>query len=232
MDNNVNLDIQAALFDIDGTLTTGEDFWDVLIYSPKVSLARRTQLYAKTVPIYALVKGHLANQARFRSRWVHYMAGLMRGWEAAEVDALCNDIVRERLVPGLRPDVVRLLNGHKAAGHPVLLVSTMFESIVRGLAQHLGADVGIGTPVEMHDGYCTGCVVGETCSGTQKAQYVQRYFETHTPELSLAACAAYADSQSDVPFLMAVGHPTAVYPDHAMRRAAEQHRWPIHEVID
>ena len=231
MDNHLDQGIRAALFDIDGTLTTGGDFWDVLIYSPNISFARRAQLYLKTLPMYALVKGHIADQARFRSRWVHYMADLMRGWQAEEGDALCNEIVQNRLIPGLRSDVVRILKQHKTAGHPVLLVSTMFEPIVRGLALYLGADAGLGTPVEIHNGYCTGRVAGETCSGSRKAIYVQRYFETHSLELPLAGCAAYADSQSDIPFLMAAGYPTAVYPDSEMRRAAEQHQWPIHELM-
>jgi len=222
--------VKAALFDIDGTLTGGADFWGVLIHAPDVTSTQRTLLYATTLPKYALVKTGLVDQARFRSRWVHDMAGLMRGWREERANAICNEIVETRLVPDLRPGVVEVLRQHKAAGHLVLLVSTMFEPIVQGLASYLGADVGLGTQIEMHEGRCMGRVVGETCAGAQKVAAVQRYFAAHPPAVDLQDCAAYADSQSDVPLLAAVGHPTAVYPDPAMRQVAQERGWSIHEL--
>ena len=38
---------------------------------------------------------------------------------------------------------------------------------------------------------------------------------------------AYADSASDLPLLMACGHPVAVNPDRRLREVARQRRWPI-----
>jgi hypothetical protein len=43
----------------------------------------------------------------------------------------------------------------------------------------------------------------------------------------LADCRAYSDSITDLPLLEAVGHPTAVNPDRALRRIAEERGWPI-----
>jgi hypothetical protein len=40
-------------------------------------------------------------------------------------------------------------------------------------------------------------------------------------------CHAYSDSISDLPLLEAVGHPTAVNPDRALRREAQQRGWPV-----
>src|SRR5690606_4239292 len=45
----------------------------------------------------------------------------------------------------------------------------------------------------------------------------------------LADSYAYSDSISDLPLLEAVGHPTAVNPDRALRKAAEQRGWAIRE---
>jgi phosphoserine phosphatase len=43
----------------------------------------------------------------------------------------------------------------------------------------------------------------------------------------LADCRAYSDSITDLPLLEVVGHPTAVNPDRALRRVAEERGWPI-----
>ena len=43
----------------------------------------------------------------------------------------------------------------------------------------------------------------------------------------MADCRAYSDSITDLPLLEAVGHPTAVNPDRALRRVAEERGWPI-----
>jgi len=43
----------------------------------------------------------------------------------------------------------------------------------------------------------------------------------------LADSYACSDSITDLPMLEAVGHPTAVNPDRALRRAATQRGWPV-----
>jgi phosphoserine phosphatase len=45
--------------------------------------------------------------------------------------------------------------------------------------------------------------------------------------LDLAACTAYSDSHTDLPFLEAVGHPVAANPDRALRRIAAVRGWPV-----
>lgn len=218
-----------ALFDIDGTLTSGGDFWHVLISSPQVNPLRRGWLYASGLPHYMLSKAGLVNQAAFRDRWVRLMAWLMSGWSSDQVQAVAEKIMHEALVPALRPDVVAVMKQHVADGTPVVLVSTMFERVVTGMADHLGAEAGLGSVVEMRNGHCTGRIIGQTCSGGRKLDFAQRYIEQHHTGIALVDCAAFADSASDIPFLAGVGHPTAVYPDDVMRAAAVERHWPVLE---
>jgi phosphoserine phosphatase len=68
-------------------------------------------------------------------------------------------------------------------------------------------------------------VIEYYCYGEEKAQAardiaVERGYR-------LEDCRAYSDSITDLPLLEAVGHPTAVNPDRALRREAEQRGWPI-----
>ena len=221
--------VRAALFDIDGTLTAGGEVWGPLVKSPDVLPLRKAWLYMTVMPHYGLSKTGVVSQAGFRDRWVRLMAWFMTGWPYSQVQALCSGIVHDHLMPGLRPDVVDILNRHGAEGHPVILVSTMFGEIVSDLAEQVGADTGLGSQLEIHDGVCTGRIEGQTCSGARKVDFAERYLRQRLPDLSLAVCAAYADSASDIPFLSGAGYPVAVYPDAAMRAAASERGWPIHE---
>lgn len=219
--------IRAALFDIDGTLTTGGEVWAILLASPRVPAWRKAWLYLTAYPHYVLARLHLADQAAFRDRWIRLMAWLITGWSEDEYLALCERMVQETLLPALRDDVVSLLRQHHTTGHVVLLVSTMFAGIVTAMARAIGADAGLGSQVGLSDGRCTGRIVGDTCAGARKLEFVGRHLEKHHADITLSVCAAYADSASDVPFLSGVRFPVATYPDAAMRQAAVERGWTI-----
>ncbi|MCZ7656263.1 MAG: HAD-IB family hydrolase [Rhodocyclaceae bacterium] len=215
------------MFDIDGTLTTGEDVWGPLIHSSNVTAWRKIWLYGSGLPHYVLSKLRVANQARFRERWVRLMAWLMTDWRAAQVAAACKSVVHDALLPHLRHDMVEVLRAHQESGHHTVLVTTMFQPIAERFAQQVGADKGIGTRLRFSGDAASGRIDGETCSGARKLAFASIYLSERFPDMALESCAAYADSRSDIPFLAGVGFPAAVYPDATMRQAAEQHGWPV-----
>lgn len=229
MGYTIDSNVRAALFDTDGTLTESGQVWGVLLGSSDVKALKKRWLHTTALPHYLLSKIGVLSQAGFRNRWVRLMAWLMAGWPDDKVRAIYEQTVSTSLTPALRSDVWDVLKQHTAAGHPAILVSTMFEGMVNRFALHLGADVGLGSVVEMRDGRCTGKIIGETCSGGRKVEFARRYLEQHHPDLTLADCAAYADSRSDIPFLVGVGCPVATYPDDAMRAAATERGWTIYE---
>lgn len=219
--------LRAALFDVDGTLTAGTGVWGPLLRSPDVPPARKVWLYATAMPHYVLSKGRIVSQARFRDRWVRLMAWVMTGWSSQAVEELYREIVHSQLVPDLRADVVDVLKEHRQQGRYVVLVSTMFEGIVMELARFLGANAGLGSRVSVQNGRCLGKIIGPTCSGEQKLRFAGEHLAQVAEPVTLAECAAYADSRADVPLLSGVGYPVAVYPDVAMRSHALAHGWRI-----
>jgi len=62
------LNCRAALFDIDGTLTTGGDVWGVLL--KQISRSRKRQLYATVLPRYTLSRIGISSECDFRYGWV------------------------------------------------------------------------------------------------------------------------------------------------------------------
>jgi HAD superfamily hydrolase (TIGR01490 family) len=220
-------DVRAAFFDVDGTLVDGHVWSGVLAY-PQTPRSRARVFWAGQMPHYLLRKAGLVSQARFRDGWVRGLAGLVRGWSAAQLEALAAWIATDYLAPTYRPDVIDILNTHVEAGVPVALVSTMFAPVVEAIAAHLGAEAGLGTALEFEGGVYTGRVAGTPCAGARKLDFMRAYLAEHAPGVELAQVAAFSDSFSDAPMLEAVGYPAAVYPDDRLRAAAEAGGWAMH----
>jgi phosphoserine phosphatase len=74
------------------------------------------------------------------------------------------------------------------------------------------------------DGRYTG-VIDYYCYGEEKAKAARQIAAEQGYRLE--DCRAYSDSITDLPLLEAVGHPTVVNPDRALRREAVLRGWPV-----
>ncbi len=108
-------------------------------------------------------------------------------------------------------------------GARLVLATGGWQPIADAFARRLGADLALGTPLEVRDGVVTGRTVVPTQSGVQKAAAVR----------SLAAgapvVAAFGDTAADVPLLELADRPVAVAPDSALRREAVRRGWEVLE---
>jgi HAD superfamily hydrolase (TIGR01490 family) len=212
----------AAFFDLDKTLISRSS---TLAFSRpfyRHGLISRGAMIRGTVA-QAVFKRAGAGQARME-RIRSQVSRVCQGWPADEV----RDIVRANLdaiiVPYLYEEARALVAGHHAAGQDIVMVSASGHEVVDPIAALLGADTVIATRMVIADGRYTGDVAFYAF-GEAKA--------TRIRELSadrgyvLADCYAYSDSITDLPMLEAVGHPTAVNPDRALRRMAARRGWPI-----
>jgi len=139
-------------------------------------------------------------------------------------------LVAEALEPVLRPLVyaepLRLVEQHRERGEPVYIVSATLQEIVQAIADDLGFDGALGTVCEVRDGRYTGHAV-RALHAANKAAGVRELAKAQG--FDLAACTAYSDSHTDLPFLEAVGRPVVVNPDRELRRIAADRGWPVLE---
>jgi HAD superfamily hydrolase (TIGR01490 family) len=151
---------------------------------------------------------------------------VLRGFRPEQM----RELVAEAMEPILRPLVyaepLALVEQHRSRGEPVYIVSATLQEIVQAIADDLGFDGALGTVCEVVDGAYTGKAV-RALHAENKAACVRELAESRGYEL--AACTAYSDSHTDIPFLEAVGHSVAVNPDRALRRIALERGWPVLE---
>ena len=121
-------------------------------------------------------------------------------------------------------EATELIAEHRANGDEVVVLSASGQEVVEPIAALVGADRCVATRMGVVDGRYTGAIE-YYCYGEEKARAARDIAAARG--YRLADCRAYSDSITDLPLLEAVGHPTVVNPDRALRREAELRGWPI-----
>jgi HAD superfamily hydrolase (TIGR01490 family) len=218
---------KAAFFDVAGTVITGNP-WRYVLSHPGLP---RNQVRLAYIPLfswYGLKKAKLISDTRFRHHWIKGVGGLFKGWTRDRVEAVFGEVAESSRAAGEFVDpVLQIVQQHRQDGVRVVLVSGLFDGIVKAYAAAVGADAGIGSPLEFDGDRCTGRIAGPTIGGPTKLDAIRAYLQREGLALDLKQHYAYADSYSDVPMLSAVGTAVATNPEPELRAVAVERGWRI-----
>ena len=215
--------MHLALFDLDGTLLSGDS--EALWCS------------------FLIDEGLLDPSFGWRSEEVsrHYVAGTVNPKEFCEFYAStvsgrhASDLqpVRERFLceiirPRIPDDSRKLLQRHREAGHTLLLTTATNRVVSELTAADLGVDHYVCTELEQADGRFTGRIAGALNMRGGKVERLRRWLaETGQPESLLKEAHFYTDSINDLALLSVVRQPTVVDPDARLESAALRKGWNI-----
>src|SRR5688572_17954621 len=143
-----------------------------------------------------------------------HITALCQGWDVEQVRSIVEETLHDIVDPLVYKEATQLITDHQTEGHDVVVVSASGEELVAPISTMVGATHSVGTRMVVADGRYSG-EVDFYCAGENKAIAVKQLAEQHDYDLS--RCYAYSDSISDLPLLEAVGHPTVVNPDRALR---------------
>ncbi len=212
----------AVFFDLDKTviakssaLAFGRPFYQGGLIN------RRTVLKSSYAQFVFHVSG--ADEAQM-SRMRDYLTALCTGWDVKTVREIVAETLHELIDPLIYDEAAGLIEEHQAAGRDVVIVSSSGEEVVAAIGELLGVEHVIATRMVEVDGRYTG-EIEFYAYGPNKAAAIRELAAAEGYDL--ASSFAYSDSSTDLPMLEAVGHPTAVNPDKALRRAAVERGWPI-----
>ncbi|CDQ47251.1 MULTISPECIES: HAD-IB family hydrolase [Mycolicibacterium] len=212
----------AAFFDLDktviaksSTLAFSKPFFDQGL------LNRRAVLKSSYAQFLFLMSGADHDQM---DRMRTYLTDMCAGWDVEQVRSVVGETLHEIVDPLVFDEAANLIADHKLCGRDVVVVSASGEEIVAPIAAALGATHAMATRMVVEDGKYTG-EVGFYCFGEGKVEAIRELAAREG--YALEHCYAYSDSITDLPMLEAVGHPSVVNPDRALRKEAGQRGWPV-----
>ena len=214
----------AAFFDLDktviaksSTLAFSKPFFDQGLIN------RQTVLKSAYAQFLFLMSGADHEQMdRMRS----YITNMCTGWNVEQVKSIVAETLHDIVDPLVFAEAKNLIADHKLCGRDVVVVSASGEEIVAPIAAALGATHAMATRMVVEDGKYTG-EVRFYCYGEGKVEAIRELAAREG--YALEYCYAYSDSITDLPMLEAVGHPTVVNPDRALRKESVARGWPVLE---
>lgn len=214
----------AAFFDLDRTMISRATPLALANSFRRRRLVRRRDLVRAALwQLIFLVRGVGEREMR---RAAEDGMRLLRGVPVAAVDDLLADAMERVLRPLVYRESVELARRHHGRDEPVYVISATLQQIVEKVSDDLGLDGAVGSTCEIESGVYTGRSL-RPCYGSLKADAVREIAAREG--IDLARSTAYSDSHTDLAFLEAVGHPTAVNPDSKLKKIAAARGWPILE---
>ncbi len=203
--------VSLALFDFDGTLIPGDSVAYYLRFARKEGAVSWGEflraLWAAT--LYGMKRMTDADSKSiglaFRKRH-----------DAKYLEELDKQFVHQVLLPKVYAEGEKQIAKHRQEGNLLVLVSASTENYMRFVAEALGFDTVLCTPIEA-DG-----TIRRNCKGEKKVQRVKDWLAENGLTADLASSFAYGDSKSDLPMLRFVGHPVQVNPKKALRELAPE----------
>lgn len=212
----------AVFFDLDKTIIAGSS---ALAFSRPFRrqglISRRAALRSGYTQLLLVASGADADIMDLLRRRI---ATLCTGWEVAQIRAIVAETLHEVVEPLVYAEATELIAEHRAKGDEVVVLSASGLEVVEPIAALIGADCCRATRMAVRSGRYTG-EIEYYCYGEQKAQAARDIAAARGYRLE--DCRAYSDSITDLPLLEAVGHPTVVNPDRALRREALERGWPV-----
>jgi putative phosphoserine phosphatase / 1-acylglycerol-3-phosphate O-acyltransferase len=209
----------GAFFDLDGTLVQG--YTAAAFYSDQVRSGQVSSGEFLRILLSALDTGLGGDPTKFAD--VAFMR--LRGRAEDTLTELGERLFVQKVSGTMRPEARDLVRAHRRMGHTLVIASSASKYQIEPVAADLGIEHILCTAVEVEDGILTGRLAGPMLWGEPKAAAVREFARTNN--IDRRASYAYANGAEDVPFLAAVGNPSALNPDPGLAAVARSQDWPI-----
>lgn len=187
--------MDLALFDFDGTITTGDTYTPFLGYISPAAFRRRA--WRRLLwPWLGYKLGLVSGTAVRRQVTAH----VLRGREVSAIRALGLRYARERLPHVLRPEAMARLAWHRERGDRIVVVSASLDAYLAPWCRTHGLEL-ICSELESREGVLTGRYRGGDCAGAAKAARVREHLRLE----DYACVHAYGDTVEDRE-LLALAH--------------------------
>ena len=166
-------------------------------------------------------KLHIEEDTKIITKSIAGMSGLSE----ISIINLSKEIIKNTLIPLIRPSVIKETEYHKNRGGEIVLLSAALTYICEPIAEYTGIKHVICSETEVKNGILTGNLTGKICMGIEKKVRAERYCVQNSFNLSDAFC--YGDSITDKYIMSVTGNPVCVEPDKKLKKLAIKNNWRI-----
>ena len=216
-----------ALFDLDGTLLTGDcdEAW-VEFLIEQGALDRATFENANDAIVDRYRRGEVG-----LLEFTEFYLSTLRPHPLPRLESWRATYLRERISPAIPRAARELVDRHRTAGHLVVLTTAASSFLPAPIARDFGFEHLIATEPELRDGRYTGKVAGTPNMREAKVIRLEAWLTQRGQRLGqFRESWFYSDSRNDIPLLSRVTHPVAVNPDPTLAALAAEKRWPILQI--
>jgi len=211
---------RAAFFDLDGTLIGANSA--ALWMRRERRMGRITRRQEAHAALYILAyRLGMVDMERAMRKALRTVVGI----EEAALRRWTRAWFFDEVAPLALPGALRAIAEHRRRGHPLVLLTSASRYESEAACEFFGLDDFLCTTYETLGGVLTGGVAGPICYGEGKVAHAAGW--AREAGVPLEGSFFYTDSVTDLPMLLAVGHPRVVDPDARLRWEALRRGWPI-----
>jgi len=215
---------RIALFDLDHTLLPIDSDYSWGVFTQDIGWTDPVAFKERNDEFFEHYKAgtlDIHDYVRFATEAVR-----LRG--PVEAAAAHERFMRTVIEPALRPEAQALVQQHRDAGEPVVIVTATNEFVTRPIAGAFGVEELIAVALERGpDGWITGEISGVPSAREGKVERVAQWLAARGLDWGGVECTFYSDSINDLALLEKVDHPVATNPDARLRAIATERGWRI-----
>lgn len=219
-----------ALFDLDHTLLPLDSDHEWGEFLARVGAVDGDAYRARNDAFFAQYNAGVLDPVEY----LEFALGTLASFPRLELDALHARYMREVIEPAIKPQALKLVREHQAAGDLVAIITATNHYITAPIATAFGVEHHIAAMPELDaDGNLTGRLAGTPTSGAGKITHMHAWLERlGQPFGSFGRSHFYSDSHNDIPLLSIVSHPVATNPSAALATHAREQGWPTIQLFN
>ncbi|WP_341906371.1 HAD family phosphatase [Polaromonas sp. YR568] len=215
---------KIALFDLDHTLIPKDSDYEWGEFTIALGWCDSTEFKRRNTEFFE----HYRAGTLDIHDYVRFATQAVREQGAAASAAAHQRFMQEVVQPVITPQALQLVNGHRAAGEEVVIVTATNEFVTRPIASVFGVTELIAVELARDaSGWITGEIKGTPSFREGKVTRVEQWLAARGLGWADVETTFYTDSMNDLALLEQATHPVATNPDARLRALATERGWRI-----
>jgi HAD superfamily hydrolase (TIGR01490 family) len=214
---------KVALFDLDHTLLPIDSDHGWGVFTTQIGWTDPAEFARRNDAFFAQYKAGTLDIHDY----VRFATEAVRLQGAIKSEAAHGRFMREIILPALKAEALDLVQGHRAAGDELLIVTATNEFVTRPIAAAFGVLELIAVQLQRDPatGWINGEIEGVPSAREGKVTRVEQWLAARGWGWGDVETTFYTDSVNDLALMEQVDHPVATNPDARLRAVAQERGW-------